>query len=179
MSFSRFLLPFLALGLASLPAQEKPAAKPERVRFEGQTLVLASSNNSATEWVREFLPEGEKPERWTRRATLREFPQLDDPQAEGQKLLRAIKERSPDALSAIIRNPKTGEVIVDYLFTSPDRAFMEFSVLRYARKPGGGLACQQYALRVYGDPTDFLKELKARRPRVIDAMAKVGLELVP
>lgn len=176
--FPRIILPLLALAFNTLPAQEKPGAKPERVRFEGQTLVLASSNAGAEGSVREFIPEGEKLASWTRLAALREYPKLDDPMAVGQNVLRQLKERYPDANSAIIRNPSTGEVIVDFLVTSPDQKFMEFNIFKYTRKPGAGLSCQQYALRAYGDPRAFLVELKSRRKALIDAMAKTGLEIV-
>lgn len=174
MFLSRLFFLLLTLTFTTLPAQEKP----ERVRFEGQTLVLAASNDSPDGRLREFIPEGEKLAAWTRLAALREYPKLDDPMAVGQNVLRQLKERHPDANSAIIRNPSTGEVIVDFLVTSPDRKFMEFNIFKYTRKPGAGLACQQYALRVYGDPTAFLKDLKTRRKTLIDAMAKTGLEIV-
>ena len=37
------------------------------------------------------------------------------------------------------------------------------------------MVAQQYALRVYGDATTFLRGLKAERTRLLDLMAKEGL----
>jgi hypothetical protein len=77
----------------------------------------------------------------------------------------------------VLRNPKTGEVIVDFIVWPEDRAFHEFNVFRYGKRDGGGLVAHQYALRAYGgDATEFLRGLKERRPKLLDAMANEGLK---
>lgn len=179
----RRLLPVLALASVLIPlvAQEKPATQPTRVRFEGRVLVQASNKETANERTREYLPEGDNLARWTRLAAWREFPKItDEPMAAARGLERTIRDRDAGARSSIIRNPKNGEVIVDYLLTSAEGGFSEFQVCRYARRAGGGLVCQQYGLRAYGDAQDeFLRELRERRPRLVEAMGRQGLEVVP
>ena len=91
-------------------------------------------------------------------------------------MLRALKQQNPDAPSAIIRSPSTGEVIVDFVTWPPDRAFTEFNLFRYGKRDGGGVVAQQYALRHYGDATEFLRGLKAERTRLVELMAKEGLK---
>ena len=61
----------------------------------------------------------------------------------------------------------------------PDRAFTEFNLFRYGKRDGGGVIAQQYALRVYGDATAFLRALKAERVRLVELMAKEGLRAAP
>ncbi|MCE7878565.1 MAG: hypothetical protein DYH14_14870 [Betaproteobacteria bacterium PRO3] len=77
---------------------------------------------------------------------------------------------------ALLEHPKSGDVIVDFITWPPDRAFVEFNLFRYGKRDGGGVVAQQYALRAYGDPGDFLRRLKSERPKLVDAMAKAGLE---
>ena len=113
--------------------------------------------------------------RWTRLASIREYPGHTDPKALAEGLLRALKQQNPDAPSSIIRHPATGEVIVDFISWPPDRAFTEFNLFRYGKRDAGGVIAQQYALRVYGDATAFLRGLKAERVRLVALMAKEGL----
>ena len=67
-------------------------------------------------------------------------------------------------------------MIVDFIAWPPDRAFTEFNLFRYGKRDGGGVVAQQYAIRVYGDATTFLRGLKAERVRLLNAMAKDGLK---
>ena len=56
---------------------------------------------------------------------------------------------------------------------------MELNIFKYARKPGGGLVAQQYALRDYQDTTGFLRRLRPVRERLVGLMAKEGLRAAP
>jgi hypothetical protein len=172
------LLLFLLL-VPSLPhaAEESDAKKPS-VRFDGQIMFLASTGETANERVKEFIPQGEKLQSWTRLASIREYPKIDDPKAIAGNLLRALKQQNPLAPSSIIQNPKTGDVIVDFVTWPSDQSFAEFNVFKYSKKKGGGSAAQQYAMRKYGDTTTFLKELGPLRTRIVDLMAKDGLQVL-
>jgi hypothetical protein len=173
------VLLLLAAALAPLRADDKVPAKKESVAFDGTTLLLASTNENPGERVREFIPEGQKLDSWTKLASIREYPKLDDPRAVAENVLRALKQQNPAAQGAIIQNPKTGEVIVDFVTWPADNAFVEFNVFKYSQKPGGGLVAQQFALREYKDTSAFLKGLKPMRTRLIELMAKGGLEIKP
>jgi hypothetical protein len=145
------------------------------ITFDGTRLVHAAEGTTPVERWREFVPQGEKVDRWTKLASIREYPTHDDPKALAGELVRTLKKRYPDAPSSILENKSTGEVIVDFIAWPADRAFTEFNVFRYGRRDGGGVVAQQYALRAYGDATVFLQGLKGQRKRVVDAMAKDGL----
>jgi hypothetical protein len=93
--------------------------------------------------------------------------------------VRALERQNPAGQSAMIENPATGEVIVDFVTWPADRAFVEFNIFKYARKPRGGLVAQQYALRDYQDTTGFLKSLRPVRERLVGLMAKEGLRPAP
>jgi hypothetical protein len=79
----------------------------------------------------------------------------------------------------MIENPATGEVIVDFVTWPADHAFVEFNVFKYARRAGGGLIAQQYALRDHQDTTAFLRGLRPVRERLGGLMAKEGLRPAP
>jgi len=167
----------LAFALAALPAFALDAFPDARsVTFDGRKLVLAAQGDTRVERRREFVPEGEKLERWTRLASIREYPTHADPKALAIALQAALKRNQPSAPSSFIENKATGEVIVDFIAWPPDRAFTEFNLFRYGKRDGGGVVAQQYAIRVYGDATTFLRGLKAERVRLLNAMAKDGLQ---
>jgi hypothetical protein len=158
-------------------ADDKTLPTKESVSFDGVTFVLASTTENPGEQVKEYLPEGQKFESWTKLAAVREYPKLNDPRAVAENLVRALKQQNPQAPSSIIQNPKTGEVIVDFVTWPSDQSFVEFNVFKYSKKEGGGLIAQQYALREYQDTATFLKALKPVRTRIVDLMAKSGLEV--
>lgn len=168
----------LALWMAGAPqteGQAKPTA--ERVVFDGHTLVLAWQGGGPQESIREYIPAGERLESWTKLASIRDYPKLGDPRGVAGNLVRALKQQNPAAQSAVIENPATGEVIVDFVTWPADRAFVEFNVFKYARKPGGGLVAHQYALREYQDTTGFLRGLAPLRERLVGRMAREGLRV--
>lgn len=166
---------FFATATVLLAADEKPLRK-ESVTFDGMTLVLAAEGDNPGEHIREYIPATQTFKTWARLASIREYPKLEDPRAVAENLLRALKKQNPLAQSAIIQNPKSGEVIIDFVTWPADNAFVEFNVFKYSKKAGGGLVAQQYALREYQDQKGFLKDLKPVRTRLIEQMAKGGLE---
>lgn len=167
----------VALALLAPPAFALDAlADAKAVSFDGKRLVQAAHGGTPVERWREFVPAGEKLDRWTSLASIREYPTHHDVKALAGELVRALKRNHPDAPSSILQNPATGEVIVDFIAWPPDRAFTEFNLFRYGKRDGGGVVAQQYALRAYGDATSFLRALKAERPRLLDVMAKDGLK---
>jgi hypothetical protein len=162
----------LALGLA-WAVHADGQIPPTRLAFDGRIPVLAWQGGTPGEAVREYIPPGEK------LASIREYPKLDDPRAVAANLVRALKQQNPAAQSAMIENPATGEVMVDFVTWPADRAFVEFNIFKYARKPGGGLVAQQYALREYQDTTGFLRSLRPVCDRLVGLMAREGLRPAP
>jgi len=147
----------------------------EAVSFDGKTLVLAWQGGQNGETIKEFIPEGQKLESWTVLASIREYPQLNDPRTVVGNLVRNLRQRNPQSRVGLIENPTTGEVIVDFLMWPEDASFVEFNIFRYHNKTTGGIVAEQYALRAYGDANEFFSTLKADRERLINLMASGGL----
>ncbi len=169
---------FLLLVFPTLVSADENTGAKESVRFDGQTLVLAATGTNPGESVREFIPAGENLKSWTKLASIRKYPQLDDPRAVAENLVRSLKKQYPGAQSALIQNPKSGEVIVDFVVWPPDNAFVEFNIFKYSKAANGGLIAQQYAMRGYGDAgSALLQGLKPVRQRLLEQMAKKGLEI--
>src|SRR5258708_22230077 len=90
-------------------AEEKVTPMEESVSFDGVTLWLASTSENPGEQRKEYLPDGQKFASWTKLASIREYPKLNDPRAVAENLVPALKQQNPRAPSSIIQNPKTGE----------------------------------------------------------------------
>ena len=173
----RAALLFVALAVFAANVHALDALPGARaVTFDGKRLVHAAEGKTPVELWREFVPPGENLERWTRLASVREYPTHRDPKTLAGELVRALKQRYPGAPFSLIENKSSGEVIVDFVAWPDDRAFTEFNLFRYGTRDAGGVVAQQYALRVYGDAGDFLRGLRAERKRLIELMAKDGLK---
>ena len=168
------LVAFAAFCANAFALDALPGAR--AVTFDGKRLEHAAEGKTPVELWREFVPPGEKLERWTRLASVREYPTHRDPKALAGELVRALKRSYPDAPSSLIENKATGEVIVDFVAGPDNGAFTEFNLFRYGMRDAGGVVAQQYALRVYGDAGDFLRGLRAERKRLLELMAKDGLK---
>jgi hypothetical protein len=155
---------------------DSSAQQRESVAFDGRTLVLAWEGENRGERIREYIPEGEQLDSWTTLASIREYPNLNDPKAVVANLLRVLKQNTPKAPSAVQENARTGEVVVDFVTWPPDESFVEFNVWKYRRAETGGLVAHQYALRDYRDPKGFLRGLKPVRERLVRLMVEGGLE---
>jgi hypothetical protein len=155
-------------------AQTTTEAK-ESVSFDGQTLELAFEGDNPGSRIKEYLLPGEKLERWTKLAAIHEFPELKDRKEYAKSLVNTLKQQYPDSPSAIIEDPKTGDVIVDFVVWPKDGSFVEFNIFRCEKNPEGGLIAKQYALREYKETEQFLRDLKPLRLRLLNLMATEGL----
>lgn len=158
--------------------QPSPSAAKENVYFDGQILGLAFQGEDPGANIKEYLPQGEKLDNWTRLAAIRRFSNLDDPVAYATATIKELKQKYPQSPSAVIENPKTGAVVLDFVVWPEDASFVEFNVFRYEKRPGGGLISQQYAIRAYGDKAEqFLMGLREVRERIVEKMANEGLQV--
>jgi hypothetical protein len=165
-------------ALAAPPQGPKPAAAPQAVRFDDQTLTLSFEAGASGETLKEYLPQGQKLDSWTKLAAIREYPNLHDPLALAAGVLKQLKQDYPLSPSSIIQNPKTGEVIVDFIVWPEDASFVEFNIFKYQKRPDGGVSSQQYALREYKNQEAFLKSFRPVRRRLVELMAQQGLQIV-
>jgi hypothetical protein len=138
-------------------SQQQPAR--QSVWFDGGELVLAWEGENPGEVVREFIPAGQNLDSWTKLASIRAISSSDDPKLLAGALVPRLKEQNPLSPSAIIENPGTGAVIVDFVVWPADASFVEFNVFKYEKRAGGGVEAQQYALRSYDKQEEFLKGL--------------------
>jgi hypothetical protein len=152
------------------------ASEKKSVRFDGQTLLMAFEQHSADESLEEFIPAGENIERWTHLAAIRQYQNLHEPGPIVKMMAKRLKEKNPQAPFSIIENPTTGAVIIDFVTWPEDGSFAEFNIFKYSKRAGGGLVAEQYALRAYEDWQTFLKGLRPVRERLVDLMAKDGLQ---
>lgn len=172
----------VAADPATKPAEANREAKPkEFLRFDGTTLVLAYQQEKDGDTLKEYIPEGETLERWTKLAGLYEYPNLSDPQAVVDAFVKRLTERNADIPYEVKNDTKTGAVVIDFFIwpeeaASPETAeYVEYNVFKYQTKPGGGLTAQQYAVRCYKDIPNFLSNFRQDRDRLVDEMTGEGL----
>jgi hypothetical protein len=173
-------LSLLVVGFANFAFadDENVSVAKETVQFDGQTLELAFTGDDSEATIKEFVPEGEKLDSWTRLAAIREFDELDNPVDYGIATIEQLKKQYPKSPSAIKEDPDTGAVILDFVVWPEDASFVEFNVFRLEKRAGGGLVSQQYAVRAYGDAAEpFLKDLASERVRLVGEMTSQGLRV--
>ncbi len=176
MRFAIAILAILACGTTVSRASDNTVAPAKQsVQFDGNLLDLASQVESDGQVLREYIPAGETLEHWTKLAAIREYDALDDPKGVVVRMLQQLKRQYPDSPGAMMENPTTGEIIVDFVVWPPDASFVEFNVFKYQKRAGGGLIAEQYALREYQDTEGFLKGLRPVRERLVELMTE-GLQ---
>lgn len=162
-------------------AETKPESK-ESLTFAGETLELAWQGSNQGESVREFIPEGEELESWTKLASIREYDELNDVPALVGAFVRVLKERYPRSTAQIFENDETGASMIEFTVWPGDgemldAPFVEYNIFKYEKRPEGGAVAQQYALRAYSDTEEFLKKLEPNKKRLLDEMGDKGLQV--
>jgi hypothetical protein len=169
---------FVGIGSTAIAGDEPNSPAKETVEFDGQKLELAFTGDDVEATIKEFVPQGERLDSWTKLAAIREFENLDNPVEYGIATIEQLKKQYPKSPSSIKEDPNTGAVILDFVVWPEDGSFVEFNVFRLEKRAGGGLTSQQYAVRAYGDAAEpFLKDLAPVRERLVDQMASQGLQL--
>lgn len=166
-----FLLALLALvsGTAVFAAA---SPRPERVVFDRQTLSLVTEGEN----LKEYLHASETKEKWTRFASIRIEPELDDPAELAATMMARLAQENPQARAETLADPKSGEHTVAYLTWAPDQSHVEFNVYRITRRTEGGLSVQQYSVRDYDNILEFVKNLKPLKDRLVRQMTRTGLK---
>ncbi len=158
--------------------EPETSAATETVHFDGEVLGLAFEGDDPNATIKEYLPAGETLDSWTRLAAIRQFSHIEDPAAYAAATLKQLKENYPQSPSAVVEDPDSGAVVLDFVVWPEDASFVEFNVFRYEKRSGGGLISQQYALRAYGENSEpFLKDLRSLRERLVEKMAGEGLQV--
>lgn len=177
--FSRAICWFLIFaGAAVFPAFAQSAkdmlGAPGPITFQDTQFALAwSANPSAGYFKQEYLPAGQKLERYDQMFMV-EASRSGTPEGAAAAKLAMLKKRKgsdPTVNWDIIRNNATGEIILDFILSEKD--IVEWNAYRYARLgKTGGIALYAISRRGYGDKArDFLVNLKQSRPLAIKALA--------
>lgn len=162
----------------------------ETIAFNGESYRLSWSSHPTSDYYKqEYLPSGQTSERFQRmvliEATLRGV-KVDDAVGAQVSMLNKRKSTDPTVNFAILKNAKTGEVILDFVLSAQDRKgedIVEWNAYRYASLKGksgtSGVLLFGISRRAYdGDTTNFLRALKSERPAVINALAAYQLPAV-
>jgi hypothetical protein len=148
------------------------------ITFAGEDYKVAHKDarqggNALVELVRE----GEKLETWRKLVAFHRFPNSgDSPKDAALALAALLKQRDPQTRFAIIENPKTREVIIDFLASDKGSDQVELNVFKYSRHHSKkGLVAIQFAERFrLGEASG--EGVKKSRQTAIDEAAGFDIE---
>jgi len=149
------------------------------ITFGGEDYKVAHKDardggNSLVELVRD----GDKLESWHKLIAFHRFPNSgDSPKDAALGLAALLKQRDPATRFAIVENPKTREVIIDFLASEKGTDQVELNVFKYARHHSKkGLVAIQFAERFrLGEANG--EGVKKSRQTAIDETAGFDIEL--
>jgi hypothetical protein len=179
--FSRTICWFLIFaGATAFPAFAQSTkdmlGAPGPITFQDTQFALAwSANPSAGYFKQEYLPAGQKLERYNQMFMV-EASRSGTPEGAAAAKLAMLKKRKgsdPAVNWDIIRNNVTGEIILEFILSDLRAEFVEWNACRYARLgKSGGVALYAISRRGYGEKgREFLIALKQSRPLAIKALA--------
>lgn len=152
------------------------ATQTEQITFDGQKLTLAFDAISEGDTIKEYIPDGQTLEKWTKLASVREYPKLNDAHELAAAVVREVEEKNPKADAHLKQNEDTGETVIDFVVWPEDKSFVEFNVFKFHKNEDGGVASEQYAVREYKEPEKFVQELAPLRERLVEQMTSDGLQ---
>ena len=163
---------------------------PVPIEFNGESYRLSwSSHPTPSYYKQEYLPPGQTVDRFQRMVLIEAIVRGTDINAAVTAqigMLNKRKSTDPTVNFATLKNPKNGEIILDFILSAQDSKggdVVEWNAYRYAALKGkggdSGVLLFGISRRAYGDDaTDFLRRLKAARPAEINALAAYPLPAV-
>jgi hypothetical protein len=163
---------------------------PGPIAFNGETYRLSwTSHPKLHYYTQEYLPAGQTSERFQRMMLVEVIVRgvdVNDAVAAKIGMLNKRKTTDPTVNFAIVKNSKTGEVILDFILSAENpkgNDIVEWNAYRYAalkdKDGASGVLLFGVSRRAYGDDaTDFLRKLKSERPAEINALAAYPLPVV-
>jgi hypothetical protein len=173
---------------SAAPTDQLGVAGP--LSFGGTTYNLAwATKPSATYYVQEYLPKGEKSADFKQMLALHLIAQnssLESVAGLKVKELEARKQSDVICNYQVITSPDNKELILDFLLSQnmeSSQGIAEFNVYRYKQVALGagktGVLLYAYSKRSYGSSIDnFLKTLKPVRTEAIATMAAAKMPAV-
>jgi hypothetical protein len=163
---------------------------PGPINFDGTSYQLTwSSHPSAYYYKQEYLPAGQTSEHFQRMVLLEAIVQGTDVSGAVSAQINMLDRRKPTDPTvhfATYKNPKTGEMILDFIVSKEsekEELTVEWNAYRYAplKAKDGKLGVLLFGLsrRAYGaDSTEFLRGLKSARITEVNALAHYPLPVV-
>jgi hypothetical protein len=157
---------------------------PGPIRFDGTDFELAWSTRTGAGYVKqEYLPKGQSPQTYTRMVMVEALAGNTTPLDAASAQMKSLNQRKandPLVNMSVIKNDKTGEVLLDFIVSAKNErgeTIVEWNAYRYAGRGRAGLLLFAISHRAYGsqDARAFLAELKQKRPAQIDSLAKASL----
>lgn len=171
----RFLLPaVLSLAFACAAFAGKPY-----IKVGDRKMFLAYTPGLAANGLREYLPAGETLSSWTRLASVRVFPDLDNPSAFLKKVAEGVKRSHPAARYQLLEPKDGGPLVLDFLTFPPQGSrdnYAEWNLMRAEHIDGKGLVVYQYALRIYGPSEGSASEINAERAKMLDPFVEATFQ---
>lgn len=178
------------VGVAGSDGAVDRLSLPGSIEFNGESYRLSWSSHPTSHYYKqEYLPPGQTGERFQRmvliEATVRAVD-VNGAVAAQVNMLNKRKLTDPTVNFAVAKNPKNGEIILDFVLGAQDpkgEDVVEWNAYRYAalRGKGGesGVLLFGISRRAYGDDTtNFLRRLKSARPAEVNALATYPLPVV-
>ena len=178
------------VGVARSDGAVDRLSLPGSIEFNGESYRLSWSSHPTSHYYKqEYLPPGQTGERLQRmvliEATVRGVD-VNGAVAAQVNMLNKRKSTDPTVNFAAAKNPKNGEIILDFVLGAQDpkgEDVVEWNAYRYAalRGKGGesGVLLFGISRRAYGDDTtNFLRRLKSARPAEVNALATYPLPVV-
>jgi len=164
---------------------------PGPITLGGETYRLAwSSHPSPDYYKQEYMPAGQSLEHFEQMLLIEALVGYGTVEAAVRGKVATLNRRKasdPLVNFALLKNPKTGEAILDFVLGAAGAKgedVVEWNAYRYAvlkARDGsaGGVLLIGISRRAYGDAsTEFLRALKSARPTMIDGLAKFPLPVV-
>ena len=163
---------------------------PDLIEFNGESYRLSwSSHPKPYYYKQEYLPPGQTSERFQRMVLIETIVRgvdVNGAVAAKVNMLNKRKSSDPTVNFAVVKNPKNGEIILDFILSAQDpkgEDVVEWNAYRYAafRGKGGASGVLLFGIsrRAYGDDaTNFLRRLKSVRPAEVNALASYPLPVV-
>lgn len=178
------------VGVAGSAGTVDRLSLPDSIEFNGESYRLSwSSHPKPYYYKQEYLPSGQTSERFQRMVLIEAIVRgldVNGAVAAQVNMLNERKSTDPTVNFAVVKNPKNGEIILDFILRAQDpkgEDVVEWNAYRYSAFTGkggaSGVLLFGISRRAYGDEaTNFLRGLKSTRPAEVNALASYPLPVV-
>lgn len=159
---------FVALGFQGFAEAGKSK---QEIAFDGERYVLQYAKLAPLSggYLNEYIRDGETVHNYTKMIGLHHYPMVEDPLTFARLVVVSVMKSNPKAKYSIVRNDKTGEVVVDFLTWAKKgkQVIVEFNIFRFRKFPARkGLLGYQFVFRNDGSRfEEYQRELLKNKTR--------------